>query len=294
MSLRVGLYLPQVRISFATIVERVAAAEEAGFESVWFMDHLYAPVNPSIEVLEGWTLASAVAARTARIRIGHLVLCDAFRHPAVLAKMAATLDVISGGRFDLGLGWGSVDDELRVFGIEPRDRASRARRLDETLQVLRLLWSGEPVEFAGDHLRLEGAVCRPVPLQGSVPIHIGGAGRRLTMPLVARHADWWNCPGYGVDRLDELRPLAGTARVSVQQVVGLATSGAELGDVEATARRRFGAGWGSPIVGTPDSVVERLDALRRRGVELAVVQFTDYGQPETLALFGREVLPALR
>ena len=110
-----GVFLPQLRMSFDTILERTLAAEAAGFDSVWLMDHLAAPAAPQWDTLEGWTLAAALAARTTRIRLGHLVTCDPFRHPSVLAKMAATVDVLSGGRLDLGIGWGSVDAELRAW-----------------------------------------------------------------------------------------------------------------------------------------------------------------------------------
>ncbi|MER3453361.1 MAG: LLM class flavin-dependent oxidoreductase, partial [Chloroflexota bacterium] len=113
----VGVFLPQLRMSFDAIETRVRAAEAAGYHSVWFMDHLAAPAAPAADCFEGWTLATALAARTERIRLGHLVLCNPFRHPALLAKMAASLDVISRGRLELGIGWGSVPAELRDWGI---------------------------------------------------------------------------------------------------------------------------------------------------------------------------------
>ena len=122
-----GLYLPQLRMSFDRVLERTLAAEAAGFDSVWLMDHLTAPAAPEVDTLEGWTVASALAARTSKIRIGHLVLCDPFRHAVLLAKMAATLDVISGGRLDLGIGWGSVPAELETLRVRART-AGRARR----------------------------------------------------------------------------------------------------------------------------------------------------------------------
>lgn len=289
---RVGVFLPQLRMSFATIEERVLAAEEAGYHSVWFMDHLAAPAAPQADCFEGWTLATAVGARTGSIRIGHLVLCNQFRHPALLAKMAATLDVVTGGRLELGIGWGSVREELRAWGIgdEPADR--RAERLRETLEVLRLLFTGEPVSYQGRHVHLDGVVARPTPVAGRIPIHIGGGGPRLTMPLVREFADWWNCPSYAVARLDELRPLAGAARVSVQHPVGLAPSSAARDEVAETARRRFGS-WGGLICGTPDEVAAALRAEAAAGVELFVLQFSDFGTPATLRLFADEVLPAL-
>ena len=289
----VGLFLPQIRMDFATIEGKVRLAEEAGYHSVWFMDHLAPPGGPELDCFEGWTLASAVAARTSRIRLGHLVLCDAFRHPAVLAKMAATLDVISEGRLELGIGWGSVAEELRTFGVSDEPAATRAARLGETLDILALLLSGEQVDYAGHFYQLDGARARPTPVQDHIPIHLGGAGPGLTMPLVARYADWWNCPSYAVDRLESLRPLAGPrARLSVQHPIGLAPSAAAREDVAGVARRRFG-GWGGLITGTPDEVAVALRREVALGAELFVLQFSDFGSEATLRLFAAEVAPAL-
>jgi alkanesulfonate monooxygenase SsuD/methylene tetrahydromethanopterin reductase-like flavin-dependent oxidoreductase (luciferase family) len=226
------------------------------------------------------------------VRLGHLVTANPFRHPALLAKMAATVDVVSGGRLELGLGWGSLEDELLTYGIGLAPPTTRAAQLGEAIEVIELMFTGERFDYAGRHFQLKGAVGRPRPLAGRVPVHIGGAGRRLTMPLVARYADWWNCPAYAVDRLDELRPLAGHARVSVQHPVGLASSTAARAEVAQLTTKRFGA-WGGIVTGTPDDVVAALARERRAGVELFILQFHDFAKPETLSLFAREVMPAL-
>jgi len=285
-----GLYLPQLRITWPRLLERTLVAEASGFHSVWLMDHLAAPLARDIDTMEGWTIASALAARTSRIRIGHLVLCDPFRHPALLAKMAATLDVVSGGRLELGIGWGSVPDELRSYGFGADDASTRAARLRETLEIIDLMFRGEPFDYDGEHHRLNGAVGRPTPVQGRVPVHIGGGGPRLTMPLVREFADWWNCPGYALDRIAELRPLAGSARVSVQHPIGLAANDAERAEVLATAERRFGA-WGGIVAGTPNEVADTLAAELAAGVEGFVLQFHDFGTAETLERFMTEVAP---
>ncbi|MFD0689795.1 LLM class flavin-dependent oxidoreductase [Actinomadura fibrosa] len=288
-----GLYLPQVRMDFAAVERRARAAEEAGFHSAWFIDHLAPPGGRGLDLLDGWTVASALAARTERLRIGHLVLCAEFRHPALLAKMAASLDVISGGRLELGLGWGSVPRELTDYGFPDPGPAVRAGRLGEAIDLVRLLWTGEPVDFDGEHWTLRGAVCRPRPVEGTVPIHVGGSGPRLTMPLVAARADWWNCPSGAAGRLAELRRSAGAARISVQHPVGLAPSSAAREEVAELVHRRFGA-WGGVVAGTPDEVAEALARERDAGAELFVCQFHDFGTPETIRLFAEEVLPALR
>lgn len=280
-------------MSWDRLRERTLVAERAGFESVWFMDHFAAPAAPDVDTLEGWTVASAIATLTSTIRIGHLVLCDPFRHPALLAKMAATLDVISRGRLELGLGWGSVPAELDTFGFGADTPRVRAEKMRETLQILDLMFRGEQFDYDGRHFQLHGACGRPVPVQPRVPVHVGGGGAQLTMPLVAQFADWWNCPGYALDRLDALRPLTGGARISVQHPIGLAHDDSDRSDVIATATRRFGT-WGAVIAGTADEVADALAAEVGRGVEGFVLQFSDFGTPETLERFMSEVAPVVR
>jgi alkanesulfonate monooxygenase SsuD/methylene tetrahydromethanopterin reductase-like flavin-dependent oxidoreductase (luciferase family) len=280
-------------MSWETILERTRAAEAAGFDSVWLMDHLAAPAAPEQDTFEGWTLAAALAVETTTIRIGHLVTCDPFRHPAVLAKMAATVDVLSGGRLELGIGWGSVEEELRTFGVGDGPPRERAARLVETLDVLDLMFGGERFDYEGDHVRLRGAIGRPVPVQQPrPPLHIGGAGPRLTMPIVRDRADWWNCPSYGVERLPELRPLAGDARVSVQHPIGLALDDGSRDSTVETARRRFGT-WGGLLAGTAPEIADHLAAEVDQGVEGFVLQFTDFGTPATVEHFMAHVAPAL-
>jgi alkanesulfonate monooxygenase SsuD/methylene tetrahydromethanopterin reductase-like flavin-dependent oxidoreductase (luciferase family) len=288
-----GLYLPQLRMSFDRILERTLVAEAAGFDSVWLMDHFAAPMTPEVDTFEAWTVATALAARTSTIRIGHLTLCGPFRHPALLAKIAASFDVISNGRLDLGIGWGSVPEELRTFGFGPEPAATRAAQLRETLEILELMFAGEPFDYAGEHFTLHGATGRPVPTQTRVPIHIGGGGPKLTMPIVGQFADWWNCPGYALDRLDELRPLAGSARVSVQHPIGLAKDASARDETIATVHRRFGS-WGGVIAGTADEVAAAMAREIERGVEGFVCQFSDFGTPETIEHFMGAVVPVLR
>jgi alkanesulfonate monooxygenase SsuD/methylene tetrahydromethanopterin reductase-like flavin-dependent oxidoreductase (luciferase family) len=276
-------------MSFPTILERTLAAEAAGFDSVWLMDHLAAPAATEHDTLEGWTLAAALAARTTSIRIGHLVTCDPFRHPALLAKMAATVDSVSDGRLELGLGWGSVDAELAAYGIVDAGRPARAARLRESIAILDLMFTGEPFDFDGTHFRLRDAIGRPRPVQQPrPPLHIGGAGAQLTMPIVRDHADWWNCPSYAVERLAELRPLAGDARVSVQHPVALATTDADREATLATAARRFGS-WGGLVGGTAPEVADALAAEVAQGVAGFVVQLTDFGAPATIERFMADV-----
>jgi alkanesulfonate monooxygenase SsuD/methylene tetrahydromethanopterin reductase-like flavin-dependent oxidoreductase (luciferase family) len=201
-----------------------------------------------------------------------------------------TLDHATGGRFELGIGWGSVPTELATFGVGSTEPRERADRLAETLVVVRALWTGEPVDFDGRFHRLVGAQQRPTPL-GSIPIVVGGVGPR-TLALVAEHADWWNVSVDKLDRVDELRDRVGRARVSVQQMVTYAPDPATRDDVLALAGRRFGAMSGR-VAGDAATMVRHLQGLEARGIERAYLWFTDFAEETTLARFGAEVLSQL-
>ena len=151
--------------------------------------------------------------------------------------------------------------------------------------------SGRCIDYEGRYFQLRGAIQRPTPVHGSVPVTIAGVGA-LTMPLVHRHADWWNVPASAADRVAEYVALAGRVRVSVQIPVGLARSSAELAEVRDQTERRFGH-WGGLVVGTPDQVTAELAERARLGVGRFHVQLHDFGRAETVRLLGREVLPAV-
>ena len=205
--------------------------------------------------------------------------------------MAATFDVISGGRLELGIGWGSFPEEFDTYGITQESAKVRAEKLAETLDILRLLFSGEKVSYEGKYFRLRDAQALPRPVQARIPIHIGGVGERLTMPLVAKYADWWNVPAYGFQKMEAMRPLAGPrVRVSLQQAVGLVRHPDERESVQRHLERRFGF-WGDNILGDAEAVADRLVEIAQRGVELFILQFQDYGSEETLRHFAREVIP---
>jgi alkanesulfonate monooxygenase SsuD/methylene tetrahydromethanopterin reductase-like flavin-dependent oxidoreductase (luciferase family) len=204
--------------------------------------------------------------------------------------MAVSLDHISGGRLELGLGWGSLVDELKAFGFGSTPAADRSARMAETLEVLQLLFTGESVDYKGRFFELDGAFCHPTPLQSPLPIHIGGGGERLTLPLVQRFAQWWNCPSYAVDRLEELLPKVGNARVSVQHPVAIVADEASRDAVEEIVQRRF-RGWGGIVSGTADEIAGTLNREVALGVERFVIQLWDFATPESIELFAREVIP---
>ncbi len=276
------LFLPQMRMSHDAIVERARTAEAVGFEGVAFMDHLAPPLAAHQDMWEAMAIAGWVLARTTSLLAGHLVLCDALRHPAVLAREVTSLDHASAGRFELGIGWGSVPSELTMFGAGSTDARERVGRLGESLAIMRALWTGEVVDYEGEHFTLVGAQQRPRPTR-PIPITIGGTGKR-TLALVREYADWWNVPLHQLERLDERRHEAGDARVSVQQMVALVPSEAAREEVAAAATRRFGGM--KPIIGNAEELAVHFSALHARGVDRFYVWFADFAPVPTLEQFA--------
>ncbi|HLK12744.1 MAG TPA: LLM class flavin-dependent oxidoreductase [Candidatus Binatia bacterium] len=306
----VGVYLPQMGFTWEELRARAQACDRAGIDALWLMDHLYPPGMPAIPSFEAWTAATALAAATERVRIGHLVLAAGLRHPALLAKMAVTLDHTSGGRLDLGLGSGSYAPEFARLGLPWPDAATRAAQLDEALTVIRRLFVEEAPSFSGRHYRLDAAPSLPRPRQRPhPPIHVGGAGERRTLPLAARHADVWNCPTYALAELPRKRAALlaecrrigrdpGTLRVTEAAVLALAARRDQIEAARALAVRRFpGAGWGfaaGGYCGTPDDILVRLEERAALGVDGVVFFLHDRAEPATVALLGRAVVPAAR
>src|ERR1700722_17152686 len=284
-SMEFWLFLPQMRLTMDQLVDRARAAEAAGFAGVAGMDHLTPPLAESQPMFEAMITNTWVASQTEALRVGSLVLCDSFRHPAVLAREAVTLDQASGGRFELGIGWGSVADELGTFGVGSQEAKVRLDRLRESLEIMTALWTGEPLDYEGEHFSLHGAQQVPGPA-GHIPIVIGGAGKG-TMRLVAEHADWWNVHTHIVDKLDDMRPFAGNARSSLQAQGAFVPAGGARDEIETTARRRFGS---TPVVGTTPELVDYFGSLQERGVERVYAWFCDFAAPDTLAAFGEGVI----
>ncbi|OBH14519.1 NADP oxidoreductase [Mycobacterium sp. E1715] len=274
------LFLPQVRLSAADIVERARHAEGSGFDGLAFIDHLEAPGLPDESIWEAMGIAGWVAAKTERLRIGHLVLCDAFRHPAVLAKQAVTLSDASEGRFDLGLGAGSWPTEFTRFAVGQQDPKARVAQLGRHLELIREYWG----DGAGDTVQSPRRT-HPIPLV------LGGTGPRM-MELVRRHADWWNVPANHLDRLPKLAPEAGSARVSIQQMVGFVRAASDPKAVREVSFRRFGNLGSGLVCGDADELIGHFDGLSAQGVERFYVWFTDFAKPDSLHEFGESVIKA--
>ncbi len=283
------LFLPQMRMDLPTITQRCNVAVDSGFGGVALMDHLAPPLAENQPMWDAMISAAWLGANTSGT-VGHLVLCDSFRHPAVLARQAVTLDHATSGRFELGIGWGSVPTEFETFGIG--DTAARARvdRLTETLEVILALWSGEQVFYSGRYHSLDQAQQLPVPTR-RIPIIIGGSGPR-TLELVARFADWWNCPLHRLDRYPEMRERIGDARSSIQERVTFIPQGADRAAVSETAARRF-SGVGH-VTGTAEELIEHFALRAASGIERIYVWMSDFAAPDTLSEFGETVITPIR
>jgi alkanesulfonate monooxygenase SsuD/methylene tetrahydromethanopterin reductase-like flavin-dependent oxidoreductase (luciferase family) len=305
----IGVYLPQMGFTYDQILHRTLRCEELGIDSLWLYDHLYGPGGPDYPSMEAWTLATALLSRTSRISIGHMVLCNQFRHPVLLAKMATTLDQISNGRLQLGLGSGSIEDEHDRTGLDWGTFGERSERLGETLEILHQAFANEVIDFTGTHFTVHDMPIKPGPLQQPrPPIVVGGVGEKYTLPLVARYADVWNVPTYALGELqhklsvlrsicDEIDRDPSTIVLSVEAVMALSADDSSLPAVRQLAEKRFGMpAFGlheGGLIGTPSAIVDRLTELAELGFGQIVLFTHDRGSDETLDLLASQVISKL-
>jgi F420-dependent oxidoreductase-like protein len=293
---------------WATTVEVARRADELGFDSLWVYDHVHNVPFPDHEaVFECWTTIAALSQQTSRIRLGQMVSCAGYRNPAMVAKITANIDVISGGRLDFGVGAGWYDGEYRAYGWDFPVASDRIRMLRETVEIVKLMWSEADATYEGRHFRVDGAQCDPKPVQSPhPPIWIGGGGEQLTLRVVARHADRSNFggkPHEWAHKRDVL--LAHCAEVGRDPDEIVMTWSPEVfirpteAEVVAAGSQSF---WGEPfdswregnLVGTPEQVCEKLEAYRALGCGGVVPWCSDYPSTETLELFGTRVMPEFR
>lgn len=256
-------------------------AEATGWDGVWVADHFMAntpgPTPPETPTMEAGSLVAALAAVTDRVRIGTLVYGNTYRHPAVLANMAATVDQVSGGRLVLGMGAGWQVNEHEQYGIDLPPVGERVDRFDEAVQVVRSLLDRPTTTFEGRHYRLTNALCEPKPVQARLPILVGASGDRM-LGIVARHADEWNTWGLP-DRIAERAEVLdrscaaagrdpGEVARSAQALLFLTDDPAEADRLRATIPRPV-------LAGTPEQVAEVVAAYAAMGLdEFVVPDFT--------------------
>lgn len=320
-SLQIGVFVPQGwkleytgwsgRAAFERSVELALTAEELGYDHLWVYDHVETvPQRRPTHVFEAFTLLAALSQRTSRVGLGQLVTCASYRNVGLLAKEAACVDVYSGGRLILGLGAGWFHEEYHAYGYEYLPDRDRLAVLDETLEVVRRLWTEETVTFAGRHLHLNGAYCDPAPVQNLPPILVGGGGEKVTLRIAARRADLTNWQ-VGLDAFvrksrlledycDEIgRPISEITR----------THGPDCrifdSDREARAWCASDGGgdlWGHDdpdryladnLIGTVEQVVGKAQAFVDAGCRGLLLWLRDYPADDTLRRFMAEVVPQL-
>lgn len=275
--LRFGLKASGQDISIDSLRAVWRIADEGGFDHVWNFDHLAAigGTTPDRPIYESWTIQAAMAEATRRVRIGTMVTAATYRNPIVVAKMAVTVDHLSGGRLEFGIGAGWAEVEYEMYGITGLDH--RVGVLSESLQILKSLFTQERTDFDGRYFQFKDAIANPKPLQKPHPPFWIGASGRTTIRLVARHADVWNIAGGDPNRVEELTQMLDEACGQVGR------DGSEI-------RRSIQFGWDGS---SRDELVE----LSGRFAELGVTEQIVYlrgAEPEALAEKVAGILPELR
>jgi F420-dependent oxidoreductase-like protein len=304
-----GVTLPQIKRTWPEARDAALEFEQLGFDSVWVCDHLQGVPAPQLDILEAWSLLAAVAAVTSRVELGTLVTPPGFRNPAVLAKQAATIDVIAGGRVVMGLGSGWAEPEFVGYGCEFPPIGDRMDALAETVELMTRLWTDEKVTYAGRWASAVDAYCEPKPARRP-PILIGGSGEKVLLRIAARHADIWN--NLAVTQHQLARKIAvlrdhcaavgrpfDEITVSQQCNVVLVADEASAPEALAKASRIYGPAIGATleehgIWGPPARVIEGIERHVELGCSHFVMEFFGRDTREPARLFADQVLPAFR
>ena len=288
------------------------AAEEYGFHSLWLPDHMWVRGAPQLDYLESWTVLSGLAAVTTKLRLGGLVFCNSYRTPAFFAKMLATLDNISNGRVEVGMGAGWMDEEYKAYGYEFPSGGVRASQLREGVEIIKKMFTEEKPSYDGKYYKITEAYNNPKPVQKPhPPITIGAIAEQKMLKLVAQHADRWNCPAAVSHRIEKKWGVItehcktvgrnpDDIEISEQVIVVLGKDEQDFQNKWPTAKQTLGRLADldrSSLHGTPDQVIAGIKEKHAKGVSLFTMVFSDTAQPdflETLKLFATEVMPAFR
>jgi alkanesulfonate monooxygenase SsuD/methylene tetrahydromethanopterin reductase-like flavin-dependent oxidoreductase (luciferase family) len=272
------------------------------YESVWLGDHftLGNMTDMDADILECLTALSYLSAKFPNLKFGPLTLASSFRNPALLAKITATLSVLSEGKFILGMGAGWNEEEYRQYGYEFPSNRTRIKQMEEAIQIIKLLWTQDDVTFKGKYYHVENAYCNPKP-DPIPPILIGGGGEKFTLKAVAMYADWWNGWLYDVktwthklhvlsNHCDDVgRDFDGILK-SMGLAIALAGSDEEALKLAKRSPFPFGRRWKS---GSPESLVSQVGELVDAGVEYFQLLFTQFPNHEATQIFADEVIPEL-
>jgi alkanesulfonate monooxygenase SsuD/methylene tetrahydromethanopterin reductase-like flavin-dependent oxidoreductase (luciferase family) len=275
------------------------------FDSAWEADHFIPWAgfqDPATDTLEAWTTIAYLAGRYPDLKFGNIVLCQSYRSPALLAKMAATLQTFTNGRLILSIGAGWKADEYKAYGYEFPSTSVRMEQLEETAQILRLMWTEPKATFRGKHYQIDAAICEPKPVPVP-PLMIGGGGKKKTLRIAAQYADWWNFPGGSVEHYAELLDVLRGHCVDIgrdyAQIVK--TWATDCVAIAATHEAAVQIAQSNPlydqatsVVGTPDEVAAHLRRFVDLGVEHFILRFADFPKTDGARLFIDQVLPRFR
>jgi F420-dependent oxidoreductase-like protein len=287
--------------AYETMTRVAQTAEEVGFASAWLVDHFHTIPHPTPEVtFECWMSTAALARDTRTIRIGQMVTCNSYRHPALLAKMASTVDVLSHGRLNVGIGAGWSEQEYRAYGYEYPDASLRLRQLREAVQILLAMWTEQEAHFEGDYYQVHGAINQPRGVQKPhIPLLIGGGGEKVTLKLVAQYADACNVgddPATVKQKLAVLRHHCETVGREYESIRHTSSTLCLLADSDEQAlallpaelKARLGERVNTALIGSPETIRQRLAAYEEAGVQELVLRFIDGTNLEALRRFAKE------
>ena len=299
--MRFGLQLWSQSTDWPTFRDAALSAETHGWDSIWTWDHLLAIFGPWEQpIFEGWTVMAALAPITTRVRLGLMVGANTFRNPGLTTKLAVTLDHVSGGRAVLGIGGAWFDREHEAFGIDfGRSPGERLDWLDEGVALMRRLLDGERFSHVGDTYTFTDALAMPRPVQGRLPILIGGSGRRKTLRTVAERADGWNFSGTIEEAEDALVALRGHAADVGRDLSSLEMTVSfpiVIDDDAGVAQARMDAlmsangvtsmGGGPHLVGSPAEVADAIRPYRELGFETVIVRMPAPFDAQTIERIG--------
>lgn len=288
--------IPNPADKWSVAVDTALHAEVLGFDSIWVYDHFHNVPKPAHEaVFECWTVMAAISQRTSRIRLGQMVGCNLYRPPTLLAKITSTLDVISGGRLDWGVGAGWYENECRGYGYEfpvPKDRIAM---LKETVEIVKSMWTQPETTYTGKYYQTVRGNCDPKPIQKPhPPIWIGGGGEQLTLRVVAQYADYSNFGGTAEDFARKREILKGHCskvgrdedeiRKTWSPEILIRDTEQELKDLQARSTRgeSFETWRASNLIGTPDQVGERIQKYIDLGCSGFIPWCVDYPSTQTM------------
>lgn len=293
MAIKLGIHTGPQDISMTELTRLWKRADAAGFHWISVWDHFYANPLESRDnpCFEGVASMAALAAHTSRARVGCLVFCALFRNPGLLAKAAVTLDHISGGRAEIGVGAGWFDAEFNDYGYPFPSLGKRLDQLEESLQIIRCLLAGESVTFSGDYYRMESAVCSPAPLNGHLPLWVGGLGPDRTPKLAARYADGFNLPYLSPEKVSyRLNRLRDACEAEKRDPLELETSVNVRFCMNEDEEIPAGLAAGS-LTGSVSQVTDRIAAYEASGIGGLNLAFRPPIRWDQVEMFIEEVMP---